>query len=31
MPDSLTRALEVTKDIPVDIAPHFELGGSGRP
>lgn len=31
MPGSLTKALEVTKGIPVDIAPHFELGGSGRP
>ncbi len=31
MPESLTKALGATKDIPVDIAPHFELGGSGRP
>ena len=30
MPDSLTKALGVTKNIPVDIAPHFELGGGAR-
>jgi len=28
MPASLTRALEATKGIPVDIAPHFELKAS---
>ncbi len=31
MPASLTRALETTKDIPVDIAPHFELAQGARP
>jgi len=25
MPDSLTRALESTKDIPIDVTPQFEL------
>lgn len=31
MPEELTRALEVTKDIPIDVTPEFELGGGGRP
>ena len=31
MPASLTRALEATKDIPVDIAPHFELLQGAKP
>ena len=31
MPASLTKALEATKGIPVDIAPHFELLHGVRP
>ena len=31
MPASLTRSLQATKDIPVDIAPHFELSKGVRP
>ena len=31
MPPSLTKALEATKGIPVDIAPHFELLQGVRP
>ena len=30
-PDSLTKALEAVKDIPVDIAPEFELARESRP
>jgi hypothetical protein len=30
MPDSLTKALASTNDIPTDIAPEFELGGEQR-
>ena len=30
MPGSLTKALESTKDIPVEIAPEFELSGGMR-
>ena len=30
MPDSLTKALESIKDIPVEIAPEFELAGETR-
>ena len=31
MPEALTKALESTKDIPVDIAPDFELSRNRRP
>jgi hypothetical protein len=31
MPATLTKALEATKNIPVDIAPHFELSKGTRP
>ena len=31
MPASLMKALETTKNIPVDIAPHFELSQGLRP
>ena len=31
MPPALTKALETTKDIPVDIAPKFELAKGVRP
>ena len=31
MPASLTKALEATKNIPVDIAPHFELSRGVTP
>jgi hypothetical protein len=31
MPASLTKALEATKGIPVDIAPHFDLSEGARP
>lgn len=31
MPTALTKALGATKDIPVDIAPHFELSQGTRP
>ena len=31
MPAGLTRVLQTTKEIPVDIAPRFELSGTSRP
>ena len=31
MPPSLTKALDATKEIPVDIAPHFELSHGAMP
>jgi hypothetical protein len=31
MPDSLTKALDATKEIPVDVAPTFELAHGVKP